>query len=271
MKFFGKLAKARKSSRAGDAPSAVPPHLERVRSVQDCLDVFEAESMFSGGTISDEVVSALYSHCTAMREQGMALEPNLIGRAVTHAVVEPARAGEIALRFASHDTDFVGFVTEADELLRFKRDIAHAEYLYWRALVLYPKHPLMLVQYAHSLKEQGKHPDSLTYYLDAAVFGAPMSDVEEHALFVAGLLGLSSRVAVRLSAPLSIPCSSHVRALYELLIGHGPTITDTLHLMIEHKSIPSIVTALMGREEFCQANRDLLRLIVETQWSPASA
>ncbi len=94
MKFLKGFVRIKGASWPGDAPGAVPPHLEHVRSIQDCLDVFETESMFSEGTLSDDVVSALYSHCAVMRRQGMAMEPNLIGRAVIRAIAEPARVGE---------------------------------------------------------------------------------------------------------------------------------------------------------------------------------
>lgn len=271
MRLLDKFIKPRGSSRAEDAEDArgpLPLRLDRVRSVQDCLDVFEAESMCEDGSLSENIISALYSRCASMRQQGMTMEPNLIGRAVQLAIAEPARAGNSALRFANHDTDFNEIVADADKV-RDRREFSQAEYLYWRALLLNPRHPLILVQYAHTLKEQGKLPDALVYYLDAAVFGAPMSDVEEHALFVAGRLGLKERV--RLSAAMSMPCSNDVRALYELLIGQGPSLSDIVQLMLEHESISSIVSTLIRRKEFSQANRDLLRLIAETRWSPANA
>lgn len=270
MRFLDKFANPKKLSGTEDAGDAILRHLAHVRSVRDCFDILEAASMFQEGTLREDAVSALYSHCAVMRRQGMAMEPNLIGRAVTRAIAEPVRAGEAALRFAGHDTDFIEIVAKADEM-RSKRDFSQAEYQYWLAHLLYPKHPLILVQYAHALKEQGKFPDALARYLDAAAFGAPMSDVEEHALFVAGALGLKARVAELLLAPTLIPISTDVRALYELLIGREPAISDVVLLMIEHRSAVSIVTTLMRREEFSQANRELLRLVAETQWSEANA
>lgn len=270
MKLLNRFASPKKSLGGDDVHKPISSHALRFRSVQDCLDFFEAEAMYEQGSLSEDTVFSLLSQCAAMRQKGMAMEPNLIGRAVAQSIADPRRAGKIALQFADQDTDFNEFLADADAM-RDSGNFAQGEYLYWRALILFPTHPTIRVQYAHCLKEQDKLPDALVGYLDSVTFGAPISDVKAHALFVAHRLGLRDLVAERLANSSLIHPSADIRALYELLVGREPAITLIIQLMLDYHDTQSIIANIIRRDEFRHANRDLLRLVAETNWSPEHA
>lgn len=265
-----KNTKPKKLPGDGDLHNLVLSPFDSVRSIQDCLYLFEAKAMYKQGCLSEEAVAELWSICMAMRQKGMALEPNLIGRAVAQSIADPRRAGKIAMQFADKDTDFNKIMADADAM-RDNGNFAKGEYYYSCALKLFPMHPTPMVQYAHCLKEQDKLPDALVRYLDSVIFGAPISDVEEHALFVADRLGLKDRVSKRFQNLSKTPPSVDIYALFQLLFGREPSITLVLHLMIDYLDSQSIIVDLIRRDEFRYTNRDLLRLVAETNWSPEHA
>ena len=264
MKFLSRRARPVKQSNGGKEDKSVYLLLEKVRSVGDCLRVFEESGMLDQGFLLEDTVANLHSMCVAMRKKGMAMEPNLIGRAVIQFIVDARQAGAAALRFARQDTDFQGLVAEAD-MMRDSNDFAKAEYFCWRALTLFPKHPLIYVQYAHALKEQGKAADALVNYLNDLIFGAPMLDVEEHALFVAEKLGIKSQLEMRLRSSGSLLPSADVIMLHELILGWSPQVGVVLELMMQHEHAHSIFVELIHEDDFWRANRDLLRFVAETR------
>jgi hypothetical protein len=270
MNFLNRIAPPKQAVVSSQAPNSAPPELARVRSVEECVKIFETEAMLNEGGLTEERVAALHSYCAAMREKGLGLEPNLIGRAASQSIANMRRSGKLAIQFGCEDTDLCQIVTEADAE-RDKRDFACAEQLYYRALTLYPTHPVVTVQYAHALKEQGKFPDALVRYVDASIYGAPKSDVEEHSLFVASRLGLKDAVARILAGPETLQPSAHIRALYRLVCGRDADMKTVLHLMIGCQNFSSLFVELVRGDFFKHANRDLLRLVVETNWSPDRA
>ena len=266
MNFLNRIAPPKQAVVSSQAPNSAPPELARVRSVEECVKIFETEAMLNEGGLTEESVAALHSCCAVMREKGLGLEPNLIGRAASQSIANMRRSGKLAIKFGCEDTDLCQVVAEADAE-RDKRDFARAEYLYYHALTLYPMHPVVTVQYAHALKEQGKFPDALVRYVDASIYGAPKSDVEEHALFTASRLDLKDAVARILAGPDTLLPSAHVRALYRLVCGRDVDVKTVLHLMIGCQNFSSLLVELMRGDFFKHANRDLLRLVVETNWS----
>jgi hypothetical protein len=270
MNFLNRVAAPKNAAVSSHLPNSAPPELARVRSVEECIKIFETEAMLNEGGLTEESVATLHSCCAAMREKGLGLEPNLIGRAASQSVANMRRSGRLAIQFGCEDTDLCQIVTKADAE-RDKRDFARAEDLYYHALALYPMHPVVTVQYAHALKEQGKLPDALVHYVDASIYGAPKSDVEEHAIFIASRLGLKGAVAGILARPYTLQPSTHIRALYLLVCGRDADMKTVLHLMIGCQNFSSLLVELMRGEFFKHANRDLLRLVVETNWSPNRA
>jgi tetratricopeptide (TPR) repeat protein len=262
VKFLSRQARSGKQS-SGMEDKSTYLLLEKVRSIDDCLGVFEDSGMLEQGFLLEDAVTNLYSMCVVMRKKNMAMEPNLIGRAVIQSIVDARRAGAAALRFAGQDTDFQGLVAEAD-MMRDSNDFAKAEYFCWRALTLFPKHPLIYVQYAHALKEQGKIVDALVNYLNALAFGASMLDVEEHALFVAEKLEVKSQLGEWLQSAKAFLPSADIVMLHELLLGWSPQVKIILDLMMQHGSAHSIIAEIMRGDDFWHANRELLRFVAET-------
>jgi hypothetical protein len=234
-----------------------------VRTVQACIAAFEKASLFDNGDLPVQAVNQLSSLCLDFRRRGLALEPNLIGRAIVHAISEPFRAGAVAQLFSSDDTDFRALFREADDF-RDRSSFPDAEFIYWKALCLYPKHPPTLVQYAHCLKEQRKFPDALCHYLDALHFGANVVDVEEHVMFVANVTGDAGKVQAKCKCPSSLLSSSDLRLLFEVLLGHAPSQSDLLGLVLNHDSPADAAASLIRHPAFCATNFDLLRLVQET-------
>jgi tetratricopeptide (TPR) repeat protein len=85
---------------------------------------------------------------------------------------------------AQKDDVFQGLVHEADRL-RDDRKFSQAEGYYAQALKIFPLHSGYRVQFAHSLKEQGRQIEAIAQYAFALATGAPLPDVAQHILFCA--------------------------------------------------------------------------------------
>ena len=235
---------------------------KRVRNVPDCQAVFEFSGLLRGGTLRDGAVDAVYSHSLSLRNEGLALEPNLLGRTVLLFIPDHGQQAAAAELFAARDTDFEEWLRQADA----HRDMGafvESEYGYFRCLQLYPTHINANIQYAHSLKEQATYYDALLRYLDAAALGAPLHQVEEHAVFVAEHLNIRCQVLRRLANPRECLLSNEVMRIEEILIGTRSHNGDLLQLMLLHDEMSSLIPAIVETHRFALANKFLLRLISE--------
>lgn len=270
MNLLDKITKSAKSSVYLKASSPELARLDRVRSVRECIKIFESKGWIEREGLPAGVISSLIDICADMRSRGMGMEPNFIGRAVARCLASPRRIGDVSLRFGAQDSDFAMHAAEADEK-RDGGDHGGAEFAYYRVLALYPGHSTILVQYSHMLKEQHKYVDALVFYLDAALYGAPLVDVEEHALFVANIIGAKAEAAARLSDPAATLSSSTLRMIHHLLFGREAPIALVLELMLGRAGLPEVFAELMRKNDFGGANRDLLRVVAETGWRPQHA
>lgn len=242
-----------------------------IKSIQDC----EA-AMYTVGCSQNEFVSVewllkLKAACKQMRAEGMALEPNLISRTMTRRIAIRSEAGLWSELLGSQDTDFVAILSKADHH-RNAREFQQAEYQYWQALELYPRHPGYLVQYAHCLKEQGKWHDALLDYLNSCIYGANIDDLLPH---IADTLkhcedlkkyNTDHLIGLR-DAPnqgLSARADKHdVRSLSKLFTNIQTSNTDTCKYMLSGLSRRDIVIELIRADEFKFMNINLLTLIKE--------
>jgi len=234
--------------------------------VNDCIEIFEGNVAFANGAPPQNLVDAIYAECEAMRSRGMGLEPNLVGRAVPILIKDRIDAGQITTRFAERDTDANAIIDAIGALSR-EHDLPEIEYGLYRVLQFYPRHPALLIQYAHSIKDQGKPSVALEIYLEAFGLGAPLADLEEHALFVADSIGIRDRVAKKLRDPRSICSFIDVKALALLLLGTDRPDKSLLDLVLENTDVASIMLALTSTDSFCNANGNFLRYLAETDRS----
>jgi len=267
MKLLDKISRSMAFPSPNGPLDAHISRLTRVRSIQECIQFFESQSWIAREGLSEQALSTLLACCDDMRSRGLGLEPNLIGRAAAKCLMSPQRVGEASLIFGARDGDFLMLAAEADEK-RDHRDYSGAEHAYYRALMLYPGHPTLLVQYAHMLKDQHKYPDALVYYFDAAIHGAPLADLREHALFVGSSVGRKNETAARLSDSHFCLSSSTLRTIYLLLFGQEPPVVLVMELMLETSRLEQVFAKLIIRSDFKSANRDLLRVVAETGWRP---
>lgn len=98
-------------------------------------------------------------------------------------------AVKTTLSLAHSHSEFVLLIKEADTM-RDTRNFGHAQFAYYKALVLLPYHNGYRVQYAHVLKEQEKYIDAVVQYWYALNLGAAPSAVQEHLLFAASRAGI---------------------------------------------------------------------------------
>ena len=262
MTFFKSLYSAVVTSTGATLPPDLVRATKEVRSISECIAALERSGLLIAGTLSEEASSLLFREALLLRKSGMALEPNLLGRAAVKLISNHSQAAAAAEAFASQDTDFKSFFKQGDEH-RDRNSFVESEYCYFRCLQLYPAHISATVQYAHSLKEQAKYLDSLVRYLDAATLGAPLDHVEEHAIFVAERLGLTVPTLKRLTSPQRWILSSEVFAVEDILLGSRSSLQDCLRLMLRHESITQLILTLASSEAFARANKNLLRLISE--------
>lgn len=241
-----------------------------VTHIDDCLHILNIKNIVNHEGLQEGEIAALHACCRAMRQRGWCLEPNLLSRAAMQCISNLRRTGEETLRFACEDTDFCRLTAEAAAELS-RQDFVRSEYLYFQALLLYPAHPNATVQYAHALKDQGKFSDALVHYLDAEVWGAPKKDIQEHALFVANNLGLRDEVVKRIKDETPKLPSSYIRTLYEFLCGQRLPKRDILPFMIAHADPWSLMESVIRSDGFKHANRDLLRMLADMNWTPDHA
>ena len=264
MRFLDRLGQNPKKTHQAD--NRLAGKFENVRSIQDCLELIEEDAAFTRGSPPEDLVAAVYSECEAMRRRGMGLEPNLVGRALPLLIADRIDAGRVTTRFAAHDTDTLAIFAAIGELSR-ERELPEIERSFFRILQFYPRYPAVWVQYAHSVKDQGRLPFALEYYLEAFALGASLSDIEEHALFVADRIGMRDLVSKKLCDPRTVCSPNDVKALAALFLDAEQTNKFVLELVLENNNLSSIMVELMTKDGFSRANGNLLRYLAETNWS----
>ncbi len=173
-------------------------------------------------------------------------------------------ASAVALRAAAQDFGFQRIIEEADQA----RDAAQwreAGELYSEALRAYPDHYGYVVQYAHCLKEQGHFVEAECHYRSALALGAARLDVDEHLSFVATQQGFPVSFAgdweeaLADGDPLDAPLTkADVELVVFLLLGRESALTEIVQLMRRHRSLRSLITAIVEEGSFVSANARLL-------------
>lgn len=244
---------------------SVETSFDRVKSIEECIDLLESSSILTAGQIDSEALGFLQHQCDEMRKRGLGLEPNLLSRALVRCLVDPVAAGEWCIKFAATDDDWRHFVSGADRA-RDSGTLHEAEYLYHRALDLYPAHYGILIQYAHCLKDQGKRQDALAYYLDARIAGGARAEIEEHARFVARAMGVEDRTVAFLSSRKSIPFSRDIRAIHRLFLDEEPSVSRIVELLLQNETTAEVVRDIIADPTFSDRNKDFLRYLSEVSW-----
>jgi tetratricopeptide (TPR) repeat protein len=173
------------------------------------------------------------------------------------------------LSAAERDPGFRALVAEADAA-RDARDFTRGEYLYWRALALYPLHYGYATQYAHCLKEQGKFAEAEGVYRSALALGGAAEDLHEHITAVAAARGAEPALPTAdlpVADPLDLrPTRNDVALLFALLLHRSPAShEETLDLLRACPRRRDVAQALIRRDEFARANTDLMVLLAEAR------
>lgn len=244
----------------------VAPFME-ISSVQDCLAKLAAAGFLDkeSGAISAPAADRIVSICAALRHLQLEMEPNILGRVTCDTIFAASVAGRFCVRFTKSDTDVAPLIAEADRA-RDDADFRRGERLYTQALGLFTRHPVLHVQLAHCLKEQGKLEESLLHYYDALACGAPLSDVFEHAVFVADRLALGDIVRSSLALNLTPLLSDEVADVHELFLGEPPTTKALVHCAWHFPTIEALCEYFVTHHAFHESNRRLLLLVSETRW-----
>lgn len=249
--------------------------LEKVRSEADCLSVFTARGLLGDAGLEEDSLAVLRDACLTMRAKGMAMEPNLIGRAAARMIIDRALAGSVSLEFASCDTDFLDLVAAAD-VARERADYSEAKSRYLQALQMFPFHPGYMLQYGHCLKELKLLPEALAAYFDAYRYGATKHEFETHATDTARQLGRAGQIAqmaTKINQPLTDkPLSSldleltskDVITLTQLFHLNTPSPENIAKRLCFCRSRRELIMALLGDPQFSQAHLNTLRLVSET-------
>ncbi len=249
--------------------SGLAARLRHCASPGDCVEAFVQAELAGVAGLIPGAEAAILAACTMLRKQGLELEPNIAGRSATAQMIDGMAAGAAAIRFGSRDTDFLASIREADAA-QARHDHAAAEYGYWKALLYYPAHPVYLVQYAHALKDQGKYPDALVYYLESFFHGGPKRAFGVHAAFCAERIGKADQLARvfqrgPVSAPLdagdALPSFRALRPIGRAWLGAQVDIDRMLDIMLGCSSVLEAVRYLTATPEFVANNRNLLRLV----------
>jgi len=261
---------AKEGAVSADASKTTLARLHHVRSIEECMALFEGDPDFGQGAPSEQIISVVYAECMTMRAKGMGMEPNIVGRTLPIFICDKRLAGSASTRFAAVDSDVHSIFAEGNENAQ-ENNPSRTQYRYQHILELFPKHGDFLVQYAHALKDQKKYRQSLLSYFDALIYGAPLYNVEEHALFAAERVELKKDVARRLTDTRSMCSSNEVRTLSMLLLGTQGDDKTTIALMLKSYSISSTIIEIMNNPSFCKENGDFLRFVVESNWSAENA
>jgi tetratricopeptide (TPR) repeat protein len=182
------------------------------------------------------------------------------------ARLSPTRRGAsaLALRAAAQDLGFQRIIEEAD-LARDAGEWTAAGELYGEALRAYPDHYGYVVQFAHCLKEQGQFAEAECHYRSALALGARRSDVDEHLIFVATRQGYPANFAGETGAPSvdgdpldAPPTKADVELVVFLLLEREPALAEIVQLLRLHRSLRSLIVAIVEESSFVSANVDLL-------------
>lgn len=182
------------------------------------------------------------------------------------ARLSPTRrsASALALRAAALDQGFQRIIEDAD-VARDAKEWIEAGELYREALRAYPDHYGYLVQYAHCLKEQGQFAEAECHYRSALALGARRSDVDEHLIFVATRQGFPANFAGDSEVPSvdrdpldAPPTKADVELIVFLLLGREPPLAEIVQLMRRHRTLRSLVAAIVEEGSFVSANAGLL-------------
>lgn len=237
-------------------------NLRSTKSIEECVDIFK--DILCQEVVDDSFANAVFEFCAEMRKSGLAMEPNLAGRAICRIAPNNLAAERLTQKFSPSDTDFAEYIGLADRS-RDKGDFREAEVFYDKALQLFPSHAGILVQYGHCLKEQGKFLHALVHYLEATSCGSPRGDIYEHAIFAAEKIGRAADIASLMKASSPIIPKRDIISLSELFLGHSPSFEDIANDMIEFRSTARLAKHLVKSDDFKARNSALLRLIFETE------
>lgn len=198
----------------------------------------------------------------------------LLARFVAASLIDPRLARRYVPALADLDDQFKASVQSADTA-RDEGRWGEAEFHYWRALSLFPKHMGYRVQYAHMLKEAGKFTDAEVHYRHAFAQGETGSGIINFIEFTQMKRGGSwSQTAMRyvleywststtsnvLGSPLNKDC---IDTLYPLFFHRNPTSLETAELLAMNGSIGDMCRNSIKSSSFGAANRDLLHLIAQ--------
>ncbi len=183
------------------------------------------------------------------------------------AMATVTRAGQIATTLATSGADerFCDHIARADAA-RDCGDWGVAEVEYAAALRRFPLHWGYCIQYAHTIKEQGRFAHAEIWYRSAVALAAPADAVDEHLAFVCR----GSRVAYQprgvpdLAVPplLAPPTWHDIATLARLAqVPHCAGDDQALMLLRSAADNRAVLRDLLGRHDFARANRDFLNVV----------
>ena len=246
-----------------------------IDSIESTFNIFRLHGLLNDFGLVADKVTILLNVCALMRAKGMALEPNLIGRAAIKAIMQPKLSSQAAIEFSRVDNDFLAHIVLADAA-RDSKNFSEAQYQYWSALELLPSHPGYRTQYAHCLKERGLMTDALIEYINAYIFGENKNNIEQHAVFAAREINLYEEAQAFFNRPLAAsqepldwPATSQdVKVLSQLLLGAPSSIDEIAHLMCISQNKRALFHKLIGHKEFIKTHRKTLCILNETGLEP---
>jgi len=245
-----------------------------IESTDDCLNLLYQEGILNN-KITIKEVELFEKVCKNLRAQGLDLEPNIIGRTIANSILDRHLARSASIRFAAFDSDFLRLIKEADTA-RDSAEFSKAQYHYWQALELFPAHAGYRVQYAHCLKEQGLIKEALVEYIDAYLYGEPLKNIEQHALFVADKINLQAQVSALLKRKSSkktcdessLDCyvsRKDVNTIVNLLLGRPTPSDEIIKYMLECDNKRHLIYNLLVEDDFSRFHLETLILLNETK------
>ena len=156
-------------------------------------------------------------------------------------------------------------IAEADAA-RDRGDYAKAEFLYYQLLSHFDDLDGYIVQYAHSLKEQGKFSAAEFFYRDALNRGVDAAAILEHLEFVCGQqnqpVGRPAAEAAPAVGLARLPNSTDIRILSWLLRDDSePPLELRLAVIRQAASVDQAAVLLAQSPEALHRNRKLLSLM----------